>query len=184
MHKYRLSALLFLLLAGCQGDPVDRDYDLQRDYQAYRTWQWHAEPIRYLPAEDPRLVSDLTTRRIRTTLRELLPARGLQAAEPADLSVQVWVIRERHQQQVTSYQDWGPWWGGYWGGGGSTSVETRTDEYQTRTLQVDLRDTRSDQLVWRGSRTLRISRRAQSPTQRLQQIRQQLGEILQHYPPR
>lgn len=183
-HRLLMLATL-VLLSACQGVPVERDFDRSRDFAAYRSWSWQEPALQYRP-DDPRIKSDLTEQRIRQVLAEQLEQRGLRPAQDSrvgDLKVQVWLIVEQRQEQVsTSY---GGYWGGYWSGywGGPAMVETRNLDYKVATLQVDLLDGQDGKLVWRGSAEQVMRRAPENPTEREQALRTTLAEILKQYPP-
>lgn len=189
LPKIIRSTLVFgcaMLLAACQTPQVERDYDTSRDFSQYRTWTWAEPAITYTPQDDPRVRSDLTTQRIREAVRDELEARGLRhanAVPPADLTVQVDVISEQEEDQVTT--TWGGSFG-YWGwgwGGGPAYAQSRSVEYQTLTLQVDLRDADDGQLVWRGSDERQLLDASRPPAERERQIRNMVSRILSAYPP-
>jgi hypothetical protein len=179
-----LIAVSALLLAACQSAPIERDYDTRRDFNQYRTWTWAEQAITYTPADDPRVRSDLTSQRIRDAVGDQLDARGLRPARedlPADLRVQVNVIREEEEDQVTTSFGGSI---GYWGwGGGPSYTQSRSVEYQILTLQVDLRDADDGQLVWRGSDEEPLWDASQSPAERALLIREMVTRILSGYPP-
>jgi hypothetical protein len=181
-----LLAVSALLLAACQSTPIERDYDTSRDFTQYRTWTWAEQAITYTPTDDPRVRSDLTSQRIRDAVGDQLDARGLRPAReelPADLRVQVNVISEEEEDQVTtSFGGSIGYWGWGWGGGPSYT-QSRSVEYQILTLQVDLRDADDDQLVWRGSDAEQLWNASQSPAERALQIREMVTRILSGYPP-
>lgn len=177
---------LLLLLAACQSQQIDRDFDPTRDFAGYRTWQWQEPAVQYHP-DDPRLKSDLTDQRIREAVAAQLDQRGLRPAatgSAADLKVRVWLSVENRQQEIRSNfgGGWGDPWYGYWGG--PTFSESRTVDYQVRTLQIDLNDGRDGKLVWRGSREDALNARENSPAQRSAAIQRGVQELLSHYPPR
>lgn len=184
-----LSRLLIVpalaLLTACQSINVERDYDPNRDFAAYRSWSWHEPALSYSP-DDPRLKSDLTEQRIRQATAEQLDQRGLRPAAsgvPADLKVQATLIVENRQEQVSTYQGgfWGNPWGGYWGGPGFT--ETRTLDYKVGTLQIDLLDGKDGKLVWRGSAKQILRSTPSSPSERAAAIRETVTRVLSQYPP-
>ncbi|WP_295470684.1 DUF4136 domain-containing protein [uncultured Pseudomonas sp.] len=173
-----------LLLAACQSNTINRDFDAQRDFGAYRSWSWKEPAVQYQPA-DPRVQSDLTDRRIRDAIGEQLDQRGLRpaAGAAADLKVQAWLIVEDRQQLVSTQYGggWGPWGGyGYWGA--PMATETRSVDYKVSTLQIDLFDGKDGKLVWRGS-TERIQDNPADPAARDAAIRKTVAKILEQYPP-
>ncbi|MGQ7956210.1 DUF4136 domain-containing protein [Pseudomonas sp. SP16.1] len=177
---------LLLLLAACQNIQVERDYDPNRDFAAYRSWSWQEPALIYSP-DDPRLKSDLTEQRIREATAEQLDQRGLRpaaAGSPADLKVQAVLMVENRQNQVSTYHGgfWGGPWGGYWGGPAYT--ETRTLDYQIGTLQIDLFDGRDGKLVWRGSAQQVLRNNPGNPAERAAAIRETVARVMAQYPPR
>lgn len=178
---------LLLLLSACQTPQLQRDFDPNRDFAAYRSWSWQEPGVQYKP-DDPRLNSDLTGQRIRAAVTEQLDQRGLRTAAAntaADLKVKVWLIVDNRQQQVSTQVGgaWGnPWGGGFWGGPGY--VETRNVDYQVATLQIDLLDGKDGKLVWRGSTEQIVRNNPANPSEREAEIRNSVAQILSQYPPR
>ncbi|MCG4452151.1 DUF4136 domain-containing protein [Pseudomonas sp. MMS21-TM103] len=184
LHLLLIPALL--LLGACQTTQLNRDFDPNRDFAAYRSWNWQAPAVQYKP-DDPRLKSDLTEQRIRSAVAEQLDQRGLRAApsgSTGDLGVQVWLIVDQRQDQVTTQYGgaWGsPWAGGFWGGPGYS--ETRTVDYQVGTLQIDLYDSKDGKLVWRGSARQILRDNQPNPGERSAAIRETVAKVLSQYPP-
>jgi hypothetical protein len=176
---------LLLLLSACQTTQLQRDFDLNRDFAAYRSWSWQEPAVQYKP-DDPRLNSDLTGQRIRSAVSEQLEQRGLRAAAantPGDLKVQVWMIVDNRQQQISTQVGggWGNQWGGFWGG--PSYIETRNLDYQVGTLQIDLLDGKDGKLVWRGSAEQVLRNPQPSPSEREASIRDTVAKVLSQYPP-
>lgn len=174
-----------LLVAGCSTPRIEQDYDVSRDFAAYRSWSWQAPAVRYSP-DDPRVTSDLTEQRIRSAVSDQLDQHGLRPAAggaAGDLKVQAWLIVDDRQQQVNT--NYGGYWGGYWGSpwAGPAYTETRTVDYRVATLQLDLLDGRDGKLVWRASAE-QVLRPGQAPAQRDAEIRQTVARLLAQYPPR
>ena len=104
---------VLLLLAACQSPQLNRDFDPNRDFAAYRSWSWHSPAVQYRP-DDPRVRSDLTEQRLRDAIAEQLDQRGLRpaaAGSKGDLEVAVWMIVDNRQQQVSTG------YGGGWNAG-------------------------------------------------------------------
>jgi len=117
-----------------------------------------------------------------TSLASAFAARS--ANTTGDLKVQVWMIVDNRQQQVSTHFGgaWGdPWGRGFWGG--PSYVETRTLDYQVGTLQIDLLDGKDGKLVWRGSAEQVLRSRQPSPSEREAAIRSTVAEVLSQYPP-
>lgn len=185
--SFRLPFILALLvlLSACQTLQTSRDFDPNRDFAAYQTWSWREPAFTYTP-RDPRVQSDLTEQRLRDAINQQLLQRGLRPARdglPADLEVQVSLVVEARQQQVsTSYGGyWSGYWGPYWGGPGFS--ETRTISYKLGTLQIDMFDRKDGKLVWRGSADQILDEEPQTPAERSARIHEVVRQILAQYPP-
>lgn len=185
MFRRLFIASALLLLAACQSYEINRDYDRNRDFAAYRSWSWKEPALQYSP-DDPRIKSDLTEQRIREAVAQQLDQRGLRPAAngaAGDLKVQSWLIVDDRQQQVTT--GYGGYWGGYWGNywGGPAMTETRTYDYKVATLQVDLYDGKDGKLVWRGSAGQIMRTDPPTPAERETAIRETVAKVLAQYPP-
>jgi len=185
----RLPLLLIpvlLLLGACQSQQINRDFDASRDFAGYRSWSWQEPAVQYKP-DDPRIRSDLTEQRLRSAVADQLDQRGLRPAASGtkgDVKVQVWLVVDDRQQQVSS--GFGGGFGGYWGPywGGPAYNETRTIDYKVATVQVDLFDGKDGKLVWRGSDERIVRDTAGNPAEREAEIRETVGRVLSQYPPR
>jgi hypothetical protein len=185
MLRHLMIAASLFFLAACQNIGPDADYDPNRDYASYRSWTWQEPAVQYQPA-DPHMKSDLIEQRVREAVAGQLDQRGLRpaaAGTAADLKVQVWLITEEREQEVSTGFGgaWGDPWHGYWGGPGFS--ETRTYHYRVRTLQIDLHDARDGKLVWRGSAEDTLNERARSPQQRTESIQRSAARALNNFPP-
>jgi len=183
--RIRLLLPLLLLLAACQSIRLERDFDPNRDFAAYRSWSWHDPALQFRP-NDPRLNSDLTEQRVRAAVSDRLEQLGLAQAPPGsagDFRVQVWLIVDERRDQITTFSGgyWGNPWYGYWGGPGYG--ETRTYDYQVGTLQIDFLDARDGKLVWRGSGQQILRSAPRSPAERSAEIRETVARVLSQYPP-
>ena len=177
---------ILLLLGACQSQQINRDFDASRDFAGYRSWSWQEPAVQYKP-DDPRIRSDLTEQRLRGAVSEQLDQRGLRPAATGaagNLRVQVWLIVDQRQQQVST--GFGGGFGGYWGNywGGPAYNETRTVDYKVATVQIDLFDGKDGKLVWRGSAERIMRNDEGNPTQRETVIREAVARVLSQYPPR
>jgi len=176
---------LLLLLAACQSTQVQRDFDPQRDFSAYRSWAWQEPALQFRP-DDPRIQSDLTEQRIRSAVSEQLDQRGLrptQGTQAPDLKVQVWFIVDERTQQYSSssLSAWGNPWYGYWGG--PMYTDTRTIHYRVGTLQLDFYDADDGKLVWRGNTEQVLRDNPGGPQERAGMFRETVAKVLSQYPP-
>ncbi|WP_371364469.1 DUF4136 domain-containing protein [Pseudomonas sp. QL9] len=184
VRRLLLLGLLFSL-AACETVKLNRDYDTSRDFSRYTSWSWAQPSFEYRP-DDPRIKSDLTQQRILEAVADQLDQRGLRPAPAGghgDLLVRAYLIVDAHQDQVTTYT--GGFWGGYWGNGwgGPMVAESRTYDYKTATIQVDLLDGKDGKLVWRGSGEQTMNSSMQSPAERSATINDAVRKLMAQYPP-
>lgn len=184
MFRSLMMLSMLVVLSACQTSGPRADFDLNRNFDQYRTWTWAEPAVTYAPVNDPRLNSDLTTQRIEEAVAAQLDVRGLRpavTADEADLQVRSSVVAETRRDNVTTHYGggWG-YWGSYWGGPGYS--QTRAVEYQVMTLQIDLLDARDGRLVWRASDSEIINERM-SPIERSREMHERVARILSNYPP-
>lgn len=178
MIRYLL-LISMLVLSACQSNRlVELDYQPERDYYSLQSWQWAESAIQFVPDSDEHK-SDLDAERVRTAISEQLTQQGFQYKDNAQLQVRAWLITEVQQQRTQVMQS--DYWGGIWGP--SLRSESYDTTYTTQKLQIDLLDASNQQLIWRGSDNWILPQRRISPTARDTKLRQQVQQILQHFPP-
>lgn len=178
MIRYLL-LLSVLTLSACQSNRlVELDYQSQHNFQGVQSWQWAEPAIKFVPDTDDNK-SDLDAQRVRNAVTEQLSQQGLNHSDTAPVQVRAWLISESQQQRTDIQQS------GYWGGMWGPSIRTESYEItqHTQKLQIDILDTRSQQLIWRGSDSWILPQQRISPATRDAKIRQQVQHILQHFPP-
>lgn len=166
---------------------VHTDYDHHADFSRYHTFcvdRVHAAD----PLYEGRLRDALNYTLGHSTLRNAgttLRTRTDQGPAPVevqagcDLSVRaIGSVREQTEYN-TFYNGFGPGWGyggwggggfgygGGWGGWGGGPSVTRVEQIPVGTLVVDLYDTRTKQLVFRGVAGTQVSHHADKNTRRL-----------------
>lgn len=172
-----LACLLASSVIGCATLRAESDFDSKANFVAYQTFAI-LDP---LPTEagEPTLDivrSPLIEARIADALRQGLVEKGLVEAawDAADLQV-AFSVGSRRAAQVTSYPSgpWpGPWRYDHW-----ERVTARI--YTQGVLVVDIVDSASRKLVWRGWVTDAVSSRTDIDAE----VRRAVGAILAEYPP-
>lgn len=142
-------ALLFLMLPFAFADIVKTDYNHHANFKSYHTYSWGQ-----VKAQDP-----FDGRRIKRAVNILLHQRGWREL-PSGGQVTVFGVQNVHnQKQVETYYDglgggWGMGWG--WGGwgwgpdGGFDDSTTKTYNQPVNHLVVDMFNSGTKQLIWRG----------------------------------
>ena len=168
-----------LTLSACQNQAlVELDYQPEQNFQVLQSWQWAEPAVEFLPKSDETR-SDLDAERVRHAISEQLTQQGLQKTDNAQLQVRAWLITEQQQQRSQVMQS--DYWGGIWGP--SMRIENYDITYTTQKIQIDLFDSATQKLIWRGSDSWVLPASRTSPQQRDAKIRQYVQRILQHFPP-
>lgn len=135
---------MMLLFAGkSSAQQVKTDYDRNANFAQYKTYSW----------EQVKTKDTLNVERIKTAVNAALAAKGWTLAD-SDGDVSIVAIEMTRDQQTlnTFYDGFGGGWG--WrrfGGGGLGEATTTTETYKVGTVVVDLFDTKTKQLIWRGA---------------------------------
>lgn len=178
MIRYLL-LLSFFTLGACQtNNLVELDYQPGHNYQAAQSWQWAEPAVKFVPDTDENK-SDLDAARLHQAVTQQLLQQGLKQSDTAPIQVRAWLIRESQQQRtdINESHYWGPMWG----------PSIRTESYEItqhiQKLQIDILDSTSQKLIWRGSDSWVLPQQRISPEARETKLRQQVQNILQHFPP-
>jgi hypothetical protein len=154
---------------------VKTDYDRNADFSQYKTYSW----------ENVHTQNPLWIDRIKAAVNSALAARGwTEVASNGNVSVMAMEMNQSHQTLNTYYDNFGGGWGWRgWGGGFGNSFgdsTTTTDTYKVGTLVVDLFDTNTKKLVWRGSSSDVLSDKA---TKNIKTLDKGVQKMFEHFPP-
>ena len=142
------------------------DWDGDADFSKYRTYSWKDGT----PIQNP-----LMQERAVEAVNEQLQAKGMkQVVSGSDVQVVIHASQHQEQQIVGSSFGYGRWGG--WGGTTSTSVYN----IPKGSLMVDLVDSSSNKLVWRGSASETLS---DKPEKNTKKIRKVIEKMFKKYPP-
>jgi hypothetical protein len=135
---------VMLLFAGkLSAQQVKTDYDRGANFAQYKTYSWEQ-----VKTKDP-----LDVDRIKAAVNAALTAKGwTQVDSGGDVSIVGMEITRNQQTLNTFYDGFGGGWG--WrrfGAGGFGEATTTTDTYKVGTVVVDLFNTKTKQLIWRGT---------------------------------
>jgi Domain of unknown function (DUF4136) len=176
-HVKSLLVMLFFALTAASLAEVKTDYDHNANFGQYKTYSWEKVQTR-----DPLLVD-----RIKDAVGRVLTAKGwTQVDSGGDVSIVAIEITQQQQTLNTFYDGFGGGWGwrGFggrgFGGGGFGDATTTTETYNVGTLVVDLFDTKTKNLIWRGSSSDTLSNNANKNTKNLDKGVQKMFE---HFPP-
>ena len=145
---YFSGALMMVLLApAIEAQQIHTDYDHKAPFSDYHTFSFYK-----LQTVNP-LDQDL----LRTEIRNDLTYHGWrEVPSGGDVTITAIGSQKDVQQYQTFYDGLGPGfgyggWGGWWNEGWGGAVSTTTQQtIPIGTLMIDLYDTRTHNLVWRG----------------------------------
>lgn len=186
MSSLRSMLVLLVLSAltlACSGIVVDSDYDPSADFTQLRTWSWLPDAGK---SDAPRLDSGLLDSRIRAAVKSELDTKGytLATSRTPDFQVTYHVSVEGKLDVNTVYRDYPR--GGYGRvghhRGGWGYAETSVREYDEGTLLLDILQSGSGALLWRGSAVATV-REESSPENRTKRINAAVKKILERFPP-
>lgn len=185
-------ALAVHVLAGCAVMNVQSDYDREASLAGFRTYEW-VEP-------GPRGVdtglgfdSPLMAQRIQNSVHAGLAKRGFErsASGTPDFRVSYRMVAQEEVQQLSSYGPYGH--GGFrhgfghfghrgHGHGHGRYGTTHTRDVVRCILVLDIWDSRSNRLVWRGWARWLLDGNP-SPEKVTKHINQAVDRILSEFPP-
>ena len=148
--QFRISCLMGIALLAATSSfaqQVKTDYDRDADFNQYNTYSWQK-----VQTQNPLWVD-----RIKAAVNSALEGKGwMQVESGGDISIVAMEMTRSHQTLNTYYDNFGGGWGwrgGYGGGFGDGFGDSTTTEstYRVGTLVVDLFDSTTKKLIWRGS---------------------------------
>jgi hypothetical protein len=140
------AAMVALIAANAQAQDVKTDFDPGASFTSYKTYFW--------AKTDPIPGNDLMNARVLEAVDKWLTAKGWTkgAEAQADVAVVANVSTAERKSLDTFYSGGGMGGWGYYGGwrGGMGTASTQVNTYTDGTMVVDLFDTKTKKLVWRG----------------------------------
>ena len=159
-------ALLFATTSFAQH--VKTDYDRAIDFSQYKTYSWEK-----IQTKDPLWVD-----RIKEAVNTTLTAKGLTPVESGgDVSIVAIEMTKTQQSLNTFYNGFG---GGWRWGGGFGNATTTVDNYKVGTLVVDLFDTKTKTVIWRGSCSDTLSNKSDT---NIKNLDKGVQKMFDHFPP-
>jgi hypothetical protein len=164
---------LMLLFAGkASAQQVKTDYDRNANFAQYKTYSWE-----HVKTQDA-----LDVDRIKSAVNAALAAKGwTQVDSGGDVSIVAMEITQNQQTLNTFYDGLGGGWG--WrrfGGGGFGQATTTTETYKVGTVVVDLFDSKTKQLIWRGSESDTLSSKSEK---NIKNLDKGVEKMFKNFPP-
>ncbi|HXO38838.1 MAG TPA: DUF4136 domain-containing protein [Candidatus Acidoferrum sp.] len=171
LHNLFVSIAMFIFVTTALfAQQVKTDYDRSVNFSQYKTYSWEK-----IKTQDPLWVD-----RIKSAVDADLTAKGwTQVPSGGDISLVAIEATKNEQTLNTFYNGFGGGW--RWGGfGGFGDATTTTDTYQVGTLVLDMFDTQTKKLVWRGSASDTLSNKTDK---NIKNLNKGVQKMLKHFPP-
>ena len=167
-----LMGMIFVFAGRLSAQQVKTDYDRSANFAQYKTYSWEQ-----VKTKDPLFVD-----RIKSDVHAALAAKGWTEV-PSGGDVSIIAIQTTQEQQTlnTFYDGFGGGWG--WrrfGGGGFGDATTTTETYQVGTLVIDLFDTKTKQLIWRGTASDTLSNNS---NKNIENLNKGVEKLFKKFPP-
>ena len=163
-------ALLFAPASFAQ--QVKTDFDRSADFSQYKTYSW----------EKVHTQNPLWVDRIKAAVNSALAGKGwTQVESGGNVSIMAMEMNQSHQTLDTYYDSFGGGWGwrGWFGGGFGDSTTTEST-YKVGTLVVDLYDSNTKKLIWRGSASDTLSDKS---AKNIKNLDKGVEKMFDHFPP-
>ena len=166
-----LVAIAFLFTAASFAQQVKTDYDRSADFTQYKTFSW----------ENVHTQNPLWVDRIKSAVNSALAAKGWTLVDSGgSVSIMALEMNQTHQTLDTYYDGFGGGWGWRrWGEGGFGDATTTTSTYTVGTLVVDLFDSKTKALIWRGSASDTLSDKSDKNIKHLDKA---VDKLFEHFP--
>ena len=192
-HTLIVAVVALSLIAGsCSSTRYIVDSDTRHNFSGYSTYAWFQLASPPDKAKPPTEANTILTRRIKWAIDGALNGNGLSTAEVGDADFLVTyslVLQSRMVMYHTGWSmpmgyrggwGWGGWGYGGWGyGGGWSGGRSSMETYTEGTIVVDVLDTKTRTLVWRG-----IAENAfRKPNPDDEKVAKIIGKVMQDFPP-
>jgi Domain of unknown function (DUF4136) len=178
MKKTFALALFGLLL--CNGlslfaASISTDYDHSANFSQYKTYSWLK-----VQAGD-----SLWAERIQQDVDAQLAAKGWTKVD-SNGNASITAFRSTQEQPTleTFYDGFGGGWGwrgrGGFGGDGLGMSTTTTEDTKVGTIVVDIFDSQSKQLLWRGKESNDLN---SNPQKNAKNLPKEMANLFKHFPP-
>ncbi len=167
---YSFLGIAVLCAPALLAEQVKTDYDRNADFSRYKTYSWGN-----VHTQDPLWVD-----RIKGVVNSALAARGwTQVESGGEISIMAMEMTNEHRTLSTYYDNFGGGWGWRWGGGFGTATTTE-ETYTVGTLVIDLFDTNTKMLAWRGSASDTLSAKSD---RNIRKLDKSVQKMFDHFPP-
>ncbi len=169
------SVVIVVMLSACgaglaqQSEGVHTDYDKKMNFSQFKTYSWSRVQT----------TNPLWQDRIRDAVDKDLQGKGWQRVESnGDVTLTAVGGTHNEQEYQTFYEGLGPGW--RWRHFGGTEAYTTVQTYKIGTLVLDMYETGSKQLIWRGTASEAVSDDSSKNEKKLQKS---VAKMFDKFPP-
>jgi len=167
-RRISLLGIALLCATASFAQQVKTDYDRSADFRQYKTYCWGN-----VHTQDALLVD-----RVKAAVNSALAAKGwTQVESGGDVSIMAMEMNQSHRTLNTYYDNFGGGW--RWGGGFGEATTTEST-YDVGTLVVDLFDSNTKKLIWRGSSSDALSAKS---AKNIKNLNKGVDKMFEHFPP-
>lgn len=168
-----ITLVIVSLVAGCLAQEIKTDYDRKADFSQYKTFSFEK-----VETKDPLWVD-----RITAAVGAALTAKGLTQVESGgDIAIIAIGMATEQQTLNTFYDNFGGGWGWRrWGGDDFGESTTTTQTYRVGTLVVDLYNSKTKALLWRGSASDTLS---DNSAKNIKNLDKSVEKLFKGFPPK
>jgi hypothetical protein len=146
---------------------IATDYDHHANFEQYHTYSW-------AKVETPNSIWD---ERVQEAVDKALQEKSWQkVSEGADVTLVAMGMTHDRQTLETFYNGFPGW---YWSGFADTT--TTVEHYKEGTLVVDMFDSKTKKLIWRGSASDMLSDKPEKNEKKLETA---VKKMFEHFPPK
>lgn len=168
-----MMALLLMIAACGPGIRVYSDHDPDFHVRNLRTFDW-GQKANIETGNNPFYYNELNDKRIKSAVLRALTVRGYEYSEVSpDLIVHYHIIVEN--QSIVSTEPYGYIYGPYW-----TRMRTNVYTYRQGSLIIDMMETKTNRLIWRGWATTDLNTIAPDRTEEI--INRAVARIFGRFP--
>lgn len=186
IHHFLSLAFVVALLGACATPmKISVDHNPDADFSDLKTYNWLPEPQK--KAGDPRVDNELMDKRVRITVEAQLNSMGYEKVTEGkpDFKLGYYVaIKEKTDvTYINNYYGYGPGWHTNPAAGpGYAPVQPVEVTYEVGTLIVDVVDSETNELMWRGWAQAEINT-VKPPKEEGKQLKEAVQKIFAQFPP-
>jgi hypothetical protein len=168
-----IALICFAVGATAAAQSVNTDYDHTASFAQYHTYSF----------QQVTTTNPLNVQRVKDAVQRDLTAKGWQMVPSGGDVIIAAIGATKNQQEYNSFYTGmgGLGWRRGWGGGGFGDTTTTVEQIPVGTLVVDMYDTGSKKLIWRGTASDTLSSKPEKNTQKLDKA---IDKMLDKFPPK